>query len=128
MNKKKNTIPKKTSPKHPKPKDNTAARERETLNALKGSGGIMSTVAKRLECDWHTAERYVNLWESTKQAFKDERETILDMAESTILTGIKDGDLGSARWMLATLGKNRGYTEKVEMEHSGSVVIIDDVK
>ena len=86
------------------------------LQAIKGSAGILSTVARKLECDWHTAEFYKNKWESTKKAYQDERETLLDMAESAIATGIRDGDLGSARWMLATLGKNRGYTEKTEVE------------
>lgn len=83
--------------------------EKKVLAAIKGSGGIITTISNRLGCEWHTAKKLVNRWESTKQAYKDERETILDMSESTLLKSIKDGDTQSAKWMLSTLGADRGF-------------------
>ena len=56
----------------------------EVLEAIKGSGGIVSTVSKRIDCQWHTAKKYINKWDETKAAFDDEREAILDMAEGVI--------------------------------------------
>jgi hypothetical protein len=37
-------------------------------------------------------------------------ETLLDMAEGTILKAIKDGDGPTARWYLERKGKTRGYS------------------
>ena len=48
-------------------------------------------------------------WESTKQAVRDERETILDMSESTVLKSIKEGNTQDAKWLLIITCKDRGY-------------------
>ena len=93
------------------------------IKAIKGSGGIINTIAKRLDCDWHTAKKYINKWDKTIAAFDDERESILDMAEGVIYTSIRGGNSQDAKWILSTLGKNRGFSEKHEIEHSGGVVI-----
>jgi hypothetical protein len=96
------------------------------IEAISGSGGIMSTIAKRLRCDWKTAKTYVNKWESTKQAFENEHEGILDMAESLLFRNMQlatkqqaDGgvpvETGDAKWILSRKGKARGYTERQEI-------------
>ena len=93
--------------------------EKKVLAAIKSSGGIITTISNRIGCEWHTAKNLVNRWESTKQAYKDERETILDMSESTLLKSIKDGDTQSAKWMLSTLGRERGFNDRLEIVGSG---------
>ena len=85
------------------------------LKAIKGSGGIMSAIAKRLGCEWHTANKYCNKYPETKQALLDEDEGLLDLAESTVVKAIQEGDTSSARWILATKGKKRGYGDKLEL-------------
>jgi len=89
--------------------------EKKVLAAIKGSGGIVTTIANRLGSDWHTAKKLSQKWESTRQAYTDERETILDMSETTLLKSIKEGDTQSAKWMLSTLGRERGFKERVEI-------------
>ena len=96
------------------------------LEAIKGSGGIVSTVSKRLDCAWHTANKYIHEWDETKAAFEDEREAILDMAEGVIYQSIKEGNSQDAKWILSTLGKKRGFSEKVELEHSGGITFVKD--
>ena len=95
----------------------------DIIEAIKGSGSIISTIAKRLGCTWTTARTYINKWESTKQAFIDETETILDMAESKLYESIQSGNTQDAKWLLSTKGKDRGFNEKHEIEHSGAVQI-----
>jgi hypothetical protein len=85
------------------------------LEAIKGSGGIMSAVAKRLGVTWRTADRWCNLWEETRGALQDEREGILDMAESTLFKSIRGEDVQSAKWLLGMKGKQRGYVERREV-------------
>ena len=83
--------------------------EKKLLEANKGSGGIVTTRANRLGSPWHTAKGLTEKWESTKQAVRDERETILDMSESTVLKSIKEGNTQDAKWLLSSLAKDRGY-------------------
>ena len=85
------------------------------LEAIKGSGAIISTVAKRLGCEWITAKTYIEKWPETRAAIADERETILDMAEGAVYNSIKEGNTQDAKWVLATLGKRRGFTERHEI-------------
>ncbi len=83
--------------------------EKKVLAAIKGSGGIITTISNRLGSDWHTAKKLTQKWELTKQAVRDERETILDMSESTVLKSIKEGNTQDAKWLLSSLAKDRGY-------------------
>ena len=90
------------------------------IEAIKDSGGIMSTIARRLGVTWHTADTWVKQYDETKQALQDERETILDLAESTLFRNIKDGNSQDAKWLLSTMGKNRGYSERHEITGADS--------
>lgn len=86
------------------------------LDAIKSSFGIMSRIAKNLDgCEWHTAEKYVNRWAETRQAFADEDERALDLSESKMIEQIAAGDGPMIRFHLATKGKRRGYTERTEL-------------
>lgn len=97
------------------------------IEAIKGSGGIISTIAKRLNVSWHTADKYIQQSEETKEALADEREAILDMAEGALYGSIKEGNTQDAKWLLATKGRKRGFNEKVDIEHSGSLTVENTV-
>lgn len=71
------------------------------INAMPGSGGIIATIAKRVGCDWHTAKKYITEYATVKIAYEAECETIDDMAESTIIKSIQDGNTQDAKWWLA---------------------------
>ncbi len=86
--------------------------KQDVLNAIKGSGAVVSTVARKLQCDWHTAKKYCKRWEETQQAMEDEGQTILDIAEKAIYQSIQDGNTQDAKWLLATKGKGRGFSDK----------------
>lgn len=83
--------------------------------AIPGSGGIISTIAKRVGCDWSTARKRIRESPKLTELYNNERETILDMAESTIFTSIRNGDTQDAKWLLSRLGKDRGYSERQEI-------------
>ena len=89
--------------------------QQNVLEAIKGSGSIVSTVARRLGCEWITAKRYIEKWEVTQRAMLDEEETILDMAESKLYEAIQKDDIQAAKWILATKGKRRGFSERHEI-------------
>jgi len=84
----------------------------------------MSTVARELGCDWHTAEKYVLRWEATRLAWADEKEKMLDMAEGVLYKNIRAGDSNDAKWVLSKLGKHRGFGDKLDVEHSGELGVV----
>ena len=96
--------------------NNNHYKAEQFINAIPGTGGIISTIAKRVGCDWHTAKRYINDYATIAKAYKDECEAVLDMAESILIGNIKDGDSSDAKWYLARKGRDRGYVERQEIE------------
>jgi len=70
--------------------------KQKTLEAIQGSGGIVSTIAKRLGCSWYTAKKLTTRWPDAERAYIDEKEHLLDLAETTLLTAIKNGDIQEA--------------------------------
>jgi hypothetical protein len=40
---------------------------------------------------------------------------LLDLAETTVLRNIKDGDTADAKWYLTKKGKHRGYSDRMEL-------------
>ena len=100
------------------------------LAAIKDSYGVVGTVAKHLKCDWTTAKKYIEKWPETTQAMADARESYLDMTENACIDRINAGDGQMIRFVLATLGKKRGYgTEDAGNDGAGgqtdTVVNID---
>jgi len=100
-----------------------------------GSLGIISTIAGRVGCAWHTAKKYCNR-ETTSlvtvaEAYEDEVERSLDFTESKMFEQIQSGDGPMIRYHLSTKGKDRGYSERhevagpgggpQEIKHSGTV-------
>jgi len=87
----------------------------QVLSAIKDSSGIVSNIAERLNCSWATARKYIDKWDATKQALKNENEVALDFVENQLMRKIEDGDSIMIRFFLATKGKRRGYTERQEI-------------
>lgn len=94
------------------------------VQAVKGSGGIISHIAKKLDCSWATADKYIKKWKETQSAYEDEKERILDIAEGVLYSSIQDGNTQDAKWLLSTIGKRRGFNEKHEIEHTGHIKIL----
>ena len=95
------------------------------IEAIQGSGGIISTIARKVGCTWRTAQRYIENHPTVKIAYADERESILDLSESVVYRNIalaqeiqKTGlsaDTSDAKWVLSRIGKDRGWAERQEI-------------
>lgn len=83
--------------------------QKQVLESIKDTGGIISTIANRMGCAWSTAQIYINRWESTRTALKDESNKIADFAEGKVIEAIKSGDVNTAKWYLTKKAKDRGY-------------------
>ena len=91
-------------------------KKKELLEAIHGSRGIISTIAARLHCEWHTVDNAIKLYPECMPALADENETMLDFVEGTAAERIKDGDGAMIRFYLATKCKKRGYTYEDKLE------------
>ena len=96
---------------------------KQFINAIPGTGGIVSTIAKKVGCSWDTAKKYITTYSTISQAYTNECESVLDMAESKVISMMNKEDGAMLRYYLSTKGKARGYVERKEVEQSGNVTI-----
>jgi hypothetical protein len=107
----------------------------QVIGAIKGTGGIVSVIARKLAVDWETIRAMIDRHPSVKAAFEAERESVLDLSESVLMQNIRLAqraqlpqrddagnevyplpvDTSDAKWMLSKRGKHRGYGERVEV-------------
>ena len=95
------------------------------IDAIPKSAGIISTIATRVGCDWHTAKKYIENYPTVKRAYDNEVERMLDLTESELLKKIQEGDFPAIKYYLSTKGKRRGFVESHEItgEDGGAIVI-----
>lgn len=87
----------------------------QMIEAIRGSGGIVSVVASRLGCGRATVYRYRDRYPNVRDALEGEREVLLDIAEAGLFDRVDDGDLDASIFALRTLGKDRGYHFRVDV-------------
>lgn len=105
------------------------------IKAIEGSGGIISTIANRVGCSWNTAQKYVKEYPTVADAYNEEIERVIDLAEGVLIKNIQnaakqaqaghDVDTADVKWFLSRKAKSRGYVERQEVEHSGTVYTVD---
>lgn len=61
----------------------------QVITAIKGSGGIKTTIAQRLGCHRHTVTNYIERYVTVQQAYQEEAEMSDDVAESVVMTNIR---------------------------------------
>ena len=86
--------------------------------AIEGSNGLYTTIASRLGCEWHTAKTHVEKYPETLEAYNNETESILDLAETKLHENINDNDNTAIIFYLKTKGKKRGYIERLDIDHT----------
>jgi len=94
------------------------------IDSIPGTGGIVSAIARKVGCDWNTANKWINDAPTVKRAYDAECEAMLDLAESTVLKNIKDGDTQDAKWYLTKKGKRRGYGDSMEVTGEGGGALV----
>jgi hypothetical protein len=86
-------------------------------NAIKGSAGIISVIAQKLDCDWHTVDKFISHHPKLKRHIQNEREKLVDLAESKLTEKVETGDNWAIGRVLDGPGKRRGWYPKSEVEH-----------
>ena len=95
------------------------------IDAIPGTGGIISTIAKKVGCEWHTAKKYIEVHATVKQAYDNEKNRIDDVAVSNIYQAIIDKDLSTSKWW-ASMKLGDEFHSKVEIVRKGYISISPD--
>lgn len=100
-----------------------AAREQYTAEqvaqAIKKSRGILTGAAQALGCSRQTVDNYIKKYKTVKDAYAEARETTIDFVETKLLKNIDSGDTTAMIFFLKTIGRNRGYVERQEVQVTG---------
>jgi hypothetical protein len=62
-----------------------------------------------------TVYNYINRHATVQQALQDERERMIDTAESALYVALSKQEAWAVSLVLKTIGKNRGYVERHEV-------------
>jgi hypothetical protein len=90
---------------------------KQFIEAIKGSGGIISQIAATVGCDWHTAKRYIEEYSTVKAAWEAERNKVTDKARHNIVKAIHGGNLQMSKWWLQVMDDE--FTPKSKHEVTG---------
>lgn len=97
--------------------------KKEFIKATEGTGGIITSIAKKLGKSRVAVYDFINkphnTW--TQIHLNQEREKFIDMAEGALMSKVKDKDMKAVKFTLSTIGKKRGYVPTQEVKHSGNI-------
>ncbi|MCL2561771.1 MAG: hypothetical protein FWE10_05560 [Rikenellaceae bacterium] len=97
-------------------------KEKELLpEAMRKAGGIVSYACAKLGIDRRTYYRWLKDDPELAAEIEDIKDERLDIVEDALFKRIEAGDTAAIIFACKTLGKKRGYTEKQEVEVSGSM-------
>jgi hypothetical protein len=94
-------------------------------NAIEQAHGLIKPAATSLGVTRKTLYVWINDDEELKDLVMQERESLIDLAESRLFQNVNDGDTVSILFALKTLGKNRGYIEKQEIDYSEKTIKVN---
>ncbi len=89
------------------------------IEAIRAARGVKAAAAQALGCSRQTAANYIDRYPAVREAYQEARDTSLDLAESKLIVLVEREEWPAIRFMLVTLGKDRGYIERQEMAQMG---------
>ena len=96
------------------------------IDAIPGTGGVVSAIADNVGCAWDTAKKYLTQYATVKQAWENERNRITDKAEHNIVGAIQGGDLSMSKWWLQVMRDEFLPRERRELTGAdGGAIIVD---
>ena len=93
------------------------------LKALKIARGIVTTACDAVGLTRKTYYDYYNSDPDFKREADDVQETAIDFVEGKLFEQIESGIPTSTLFYLKTKAKHRGYIERTEVSHTGSIPV-----
>lgn len=104
-----------------KPKKASQYKPSDYAQAITEAQGLISVAARRLGVSRSSVYNAINRHPTVAEAAEDARERTTDLAEGKLYSKINEGDITAIIFYLKTQGKARGYVERQERVHSGSI-------
>ena len=89
------------------------------IDAIKAAKGIKATAAANLKCSRQTVTNYIDRYPAVKAAYEEAVESTIDLAQSKLIVLVEREEWPAIRFLLVTLGKDRGFTERTEIQTLG---------
>lgn len=91
------------------------------INAIPGTGGIITAIADRIGCTWHTVRRYIDRHPTVKTAWEAERHKITDKARHNIIKAISEPtcDLPTSKWWVTVMDEDFRPPQRSEISGPG---------
>ena len=86
----------------------------EIVEVLKATGGMVYMAARKLGCDPSAINKRAKTSPEIQAAIDSARGDMLDMAEHELKKAVRGGDMTAIIFTLKTIGKHRGYVERIE--------------
>lgn len=93
------------------------------LKALRTSRGIVTSACDAVGLTRKTYYDYYNSDPEFKREADDVQETAIDFVEGQLFDQIQKGIPASTLFYLKTKAKHRGYIERTEVSHTGSIPV-----
>lgn len=92
-------------------------------DALRKSHGNLKVAAQIIGCSREAIRLRASKTKYLADIIAEEREAIIDVAESALYNKVLEGDMRAIEFTLKTIGKDRGYSEKVDVNQTGKLII-----
>lgn len=87
------------------------------IDCLKETNGLISLAAKRVPCSMTTIYTRARNVAAVQRVIDECRGELVDLGELALRRAVVNGEPWAVSLVLKTLGKDRGYSEKVETEN-----------
>ena len=98
----------------------TNANKENFLQAYKESAENIAHACKSANINRQTYYNYLEKFDTFKKECHNIKEENIDFAESILMGEIRNKNMTATIFFLKTIGRNRGYVERQEMDVEGS--------
>lgn len=98
-------------------------KTQDIIEAVKKYNGLIYLAAKSLGCGSDVIYDRMKTEPEIKQIVDDCRATLVDLSEHKLKDAIMNGEPWALAMVLKTLGRERGYADKVDVNGTGEIVV-----
>ncbi len=93
------------------------------IECLRETNGLVSLAAKRVPCSPTTIRERARRVQAVRQVIDECRGELVDLGELALRKAVLAGEPWAVALVLKTLGKDRGYVERQEVQQDGQVTL-----
>lgn len=98
----------------------------EIIEALRVAHGNISAAASILQVRRRYVKERIDRVPEVREFYEEVKDLVLDRAEQNIMVDVFKGDQVASKFVLTTLGKDRGYTTRSEMTGKDGEPLTDE--